>query len=180
MQILAFGVVDLTEQSTAAHFANLLAEGHVAVVFRVHVGLAALFHGLLQPPQLIHGDAGGHFAQDVLAGLQRGDGLRNVALHRRGDDHRVDVRFEHVVEDPVGVGNVVLLALGGQELLVQIAQRGDLDALDGLEAHQRGKAPSSGNADFQRASHNHSPFLNGRSGAPCYLGFIRPLQLPVL
>ena len=67
-------------------------------------------HALDQPPELIHCDPGGHLGEDVFARVERGNRLWNVALHRRCDHDGVDVTLEHILENAVGVRDVMGLA----------------------------------------------------------------------
>ena len=72
----------------------------------------------------------------MLARLQRGYGLRHMALHGRGYDHRVYVGLQHIVEHAVRVWYAVLAALLGEQIRIEVAQRGYLHALHRLKAHQ--------------------------------------------
>ncbi len=141
VHVAALGVGEPAEQSLADHVLDHHAVAEVADVFGQHVQFAGLLYGAHQSPALVHGDAGGDFTQDRLAGPQGVDRHDAVILHRGCDDHGIEVvALEH---SQIIFGSLFAEALrpllprfgyGVQAALqmrrFDVAHRGDLDVLD--------------------------------------------------
>ena len=119
-----------------------------------------LFFRFNQPPELVHRDAGGDFAQDVLARLQRGNRLRHMALHRCRNDDCIDVGFQHIVKHAIAMFDLEFIGNMVHAFFVQIADSRHLDIFQFTKPRQGRLCSCSDNADFD---HMRFSFLRVRA-----------------
>ena len=114
-----------------------------------HVDRAALALRLDDLPALVDRGRHRHRAGDVLAGLQRGDGLRGVVGDRRVDVHRVDVRIaQHFLVARVARGDAEAIAAGVELPAMAAADRVHLRVRVALvDRNELGPEPEPDDAD---------------------------------
>ena len=160
VQVLALRIKRRAEFAGIAQALHQLNLRRIYVVFRHHVRLAVLFFRFNQPPELVHRDAGGDFAQDVLARLQRGNRLRHMALHRCRNDDCIDVGFQHIVKHAIAMFDLEFIGNMVHAFFVQIADSRHLDIFQFTKPRQGRLCSCSDNADFD---HMRFSFLRVRA-----------------
>ncbi len=122
VDVLALAVVELAEDARGGHRAHDEVRAGVAVVLRHPVQRRAAAHGGDERVGLAAADDGGHLAEHVDAGLERGDGLRGVVVLRRGEHDEVDGADE-LLEGVAGALRPVLADEALARRLVRVVDR---------------------------------------------------------
>ena len=97
VDVVVFGVHEVAEESLLPELAQEEVLAGEGVVLQQVVDLAALLDGLDDGDALGGREEGRHLAHDVLAGLQRLDGVAGVVAEEGGDEDGVEVLGEEVV-----------------------------------------------------------------------------------
>ena len=160
VQVLALRIKRRAEFAGVAQALYQLNLRRIQIVFRHHVRLAVLFFRFDQPPEFVHRDAGGDFTQNVLARFQRGNRLRHMALHRRCNDDRVDVGFQHIVKHAIAVFDLELIGDAVHTVFVQIADSRHFDIFQCGKACHRGARAGAGNTNFDHVIFSFSGVSN--------------------
>ncbi len=98
VQVLALAVFEFAERTAFIQSAHFARSNHVAVVFRVVVNFARLFHRFDERDgfgEILHGH---NLAQNVLAVFQTFYGIGRVLVGIVCEHYRVHVRFEQILE----------------------------------------------------------------------------------
>src|SRR5262249_11617097 len=90
-----------------------------------------------------------YLGEDVLALLESGHALRYVQMHRRRDDHGIEIRFEHAGEVVIAVGDLVPIRNRLEGVRIRIAQGGDVGVRDRTEPGDESRAALPNDADSQ-------------------------------
>jgi hypothetical protein len=125
VQVLSFGVPDLTDVAGGIATAHLPGERHVGVVLGEHVDAAGLLGRLDQCHALSCGPAGGRLRQHAHALLEGADGDRGMLVEVVDQDHGIQTMPQERLDIPVGRGTQPL----GRLLAAPIVSVADRDHL---------------------------------------------------
>ena len=160
MVVLPLGKQDLPQRPAVDYPFHLDVEEHLGIILRQEIDRAALLRRPDQLDALRHGAVGDAFAEHMDAALQAFNGIRRVFMKEIGQNDRVHVLLDELLE-AVAVNDPLAVSVFGvlKPVRTVIADRRERTALKEEIPGQPQSASRAHNADFQ-CSHDRFLSLN--------------------